>query len=349
MCPWLSLGGYLDTQPQETSIDLQADLILIHAPSVFDFRDRDDMLFAYLSDSDSVNTTSVFEMFPIGFLAIQQKLRSEGMRCEIVNLASLMLMHPQIDVDRLLSHLQSPVFGIDLHWMPHCHGSIELAKRIKAVHPQALVIFGGISATYYADELIRYDSVDAVIKGYDTLLPTSQLIKSVLRGSRDFRLIPNLVYKQPAAGIVNTGFSYKPDNNYNDIAIDWSFYQSATADLKTSRLIMTLPNAGCAMDCPWCGGSRSAYRKVMQRKKTLVQKDHRHIVNELRSMGPAARDTTIYALQCYSEPDSRLVEYLDVVAEMGYKSVSIELFDLPAQPMLERMGRSSNSSMETLL
>jgi clorobiocin biosynthesis protein CloN6 len=32
-----------------------------------DFRERDDMLFAYLSDSDSVNVTSIYEMYPIGF------------------------------------------------------------------------------------------------------------------------------------------------------------------------------------------------------------------------------------------------------------------------------------------
>jgi len=35
---------------------LEADLFLVHAPSVLDFRERDDMLFAYLSDSDSVKT-----------------------------------------------------------------------------------------------------------------------------------------------------------------------------------------------------------------------------------------------------------------------------------------------------
>ena len=46
--------------------EITADLLLLHAPSVFDFRERDDLLFAYLSDSDSVNVTSIFEMFPIG-------------------------------------------------------------------------------------------------------------------------------------------------------------------------------------------------------------------------------------------------------------------------------------------
>src|SRR5262249_11258652 len=94
---------------------LAADLILLHAPSVFDFRQRDDVLFAYLSDSDSVNVTSIYEQYPLGFFSLRQHLREQGMRAEIVNLAALMLKHPALDVDRLLGRLHAPVFGIDLH------------------------------------------------------------------------------------------------------------------------------------------------------------------------------------------------------------------------------------------
>ena len=68
---------------------LKADLFLVHAPSVFDFRERDDMLFAYLSDSDSVNVTSIYEMYPLGFLSIKARLGKEGLNVEIINLASL--------------------------------------------------------------------------------------------------------------------------------------------------------------------------------------------------------------------------------------------------------------------
>jgi hypothetical protein len=44
---------------------LGASLFPPHAPSVYDFRERDHRLFAYLSDG--VNGTSVYEMYPIGF------------------------------------------------------------------------------------------------------------------------------------------------------------------------------------------------------------------------------------------------------------------------------------------
>ena len=70
---------------------LGADLFLLHAPSVYDFRERDDMLFAYLSDSDSVNVTSIYEMYPIGWFSIKQRLADHGFDAKIVNVASLML------------------------------------------------------------------------------------------------------------------------------------------------------------------------------------------------------------------------------------------------------------------
>ena len=38
---------------QQIAPRLGADLFLLHAPSAYDFRERDDMLFAYLSDSNS--------------------------------------------------------------------------------------------------------------------------------------------------------------------------------------------------------------------------------------------------------------------------------------------------------
>jgi clorobiocin/coumermycin A biosynthesis protein CloN6/CouN6 len=194
--------------PEITS-RLEADLFLLHAPSVYDFRERDDMLFAYLSDSDSVNVTSIYEMYPIGWFSIKQYLADRGFDAKIVNVASLMLMHPDLDIRKLLGRLEAPIFGFDLHWMTQCHGAIELAALLKKVHPDALTIFGGISATYFASQLIRYPSVDVVVQGYDTLAPVTELVRQVREGRRDFDSIPNLLYKT-SRDVQVTGFTHKP-------------------------------------------------------------------------------------------------------------------------------------------
>ncbi|HUG84094.1 MAG TPA: cobalamin-dependent protein [Euzebya sp.] len=322
---------------------LQADLILLHAPSVYDFRDRDDVLFAYLSDSDSVNVTSIYEMFPIGFFSLQQRLRETDMTCEIVNLASLMLQHPELDVPKLLGHLEAPVFGFDLHWMTQCHGAVELARILKAIHPDSVIIFGGISATYYAEELAAYPGVDAVVQGYDTLEPTARLVARVRRGNRDLRGIPNLVFADADGVIQRTGFDHKPMRDYNDASVDWGFYEQVQPAFGAGKMIMTLPNTGCAFDCPWCGGSKYSYDSIMGASKPLIQKDLRHIESELRSLGEAARHTSIYALQCYSEGRARMERYLHVVQEMGYKQVYFEQFHLTPEPVLHKMAEATEA------
>jgi clorobiocin/coumermycin A biosynthesis protein CloN6/CouN6 len=327
----------------EIASRLEADLFLLHAPSVYDFRERDDMLFAYLSDSDSVNVTSIYEMYPIGWFSIKQHLADHGFDAKIVNVASLMLMHPDLDIRKLLGRLEAPIFGFDLHWMTQCHGAVELAALLKEVHPDALTIFGGISATYYASQLIRYPSVDVVVQGYDTLEPVAELVRQVGRGRRDFDSIPNLLYKV-AGEVQATGFTHKPASRYNDVPNDWSYYQeTATTEPSVSKLIMTLPNTGCAHDCGWCGGSRFAYRNIMGVHKTLIQKDNDLIVEELRTMREAARRTSIYALQCYSENKTRMHQYLDVVKEMGYNSVFFEQFNLTPPDTLKKMGESTSA------
>jgi clorobiocin biosynthesis protein CloN6 len=328
---------------QQITSRLEADLFLLHAPSVYDFRERDDMLFAYLSDSDSVNVTSIYEMYPIGWFSIKQRLADHGFDAKIVNVASLMLMYPDLDVKRLLSRLEAPVFGFDLHWMTQCHGAIELAAVVKEVHPDALTIFGGISATYYASQLIGYPSVDVVVQGYDTLEPVTELVARVRQGNKDLRSIPNLLYK--ADGEVHaTGFTHKPATRYNDARNDWSYYrEAAESGPSVSKLIMTLPNTGCAHDCGWCGGSRFAFRNIMGVRKTLIQKDDDLIIEELHTMKEAAERTSIYALQCYSENKVRMHRYLDAVREAGYHSVFFEQFNLTPPDTLRKMGESTSA------
>ena len=57
------------------------------------------------------------------------------------------------------------MFGIDLHWLPHAHGSLAIAEIVKRLHPDSKVLFGGFSSSYYHEELINYPQVDLVLAG----------------------------------------------------------------------------------------------------------------------------------------------------------------------------------------
>ena len=71
---------------QQIASRLRADLFLRHAPGVDDSRERDDMLFAYLSDSNSVNvmpgSPTVERVVLVGLLAdLAVDLRVLPRRC----------------------------------------------------------------------------------------------------------------------------------------------------------------------------------------------------------------------------------------------------------------------------
>ena len=112
--------------------------------AIYDFRNRDDFVLGWYASQESSNVTPIFEMHPLGFLSIKSFLGERGLDVKIVNVASLMLKHPTLDVEKLLEHLEAPVIGLDLHWLPHCQGSVEVAGLVKKVHPESFVVFGGI-------------------------------------------------------------------------------------------------------------------------------------------------------------------------------------------------------------
>jgi radical SAM superfamily enzyme YgiQ (UPF0313 family) len=144
--------------------------------------------------SDLVPSTPVFEMYPIGFVALSEYLERHGFSVRIVNLAVQMLKDPGFDVEKAIASLNPRAFGIDLHWLPHAHGSLEVAKIVKKYHPDTPMIFGGYSATYYERELIEYPQVDYIVKGDSTEEPLRELLTCIKKKSEP-NSVPNLTWK----------------------------------------------------------------------------------------------------------------------------------------------------------
>src|SRR5690606_7028343 len=77
----------------------QVDLVLIHAPSVYDFRQQAIM---YGPISDLIPSSPVFEMYPLGFLTMTSYLEERGLEVRIVNLALRMMNDRKLDVPAFL-------------------------------------------------------------------------------------------------------------------------------------------------------------------------------------------------------------------------------------------------------
>ncbi len=252
-------------------------LILIHAPSVYDFRQRATL---WGPIGDLVPSDAVFEMYPIGFATMAEYLERHGHRVSIVNLAVRMLRDPQFDAEKLLASLNPLVFGLDLHWLPHAHGALEVAKLLKKFHPQTPVVMGGISASYYHEELISHPQVDYVMRGDSTEEPLRQLIEAIESGAsvRELERIPNLTWKDADGTPHVNPLTYIPIH-LDDILVDYSVVVNAVA--RERNLLNYLPFAkwtkypitaaltcrGCTRNCAICGGSAYASQRIFGRSQ----------------------------------------------------------------------------------
>lgn len=327
---------------------LKADLLLVHAPAVFDFRDRRDIYFPFLGTSGDVPITPLYEYFPIGFKTLQRFLGERGHDVKLLNLSSLLLRYPKLAVESVIKALDAPVVGIDLHWMIHVQGSLAVAERIKALRPDIRIIFGGISSTYYADELIRYPFIDMVMRGYDTHEPMHELLGAVRRGA-DLGSIPNLLWKSAAGQVQDNEFSHKPDTF--SCGIDWSMQpQEPGRNTLPIREMLSTQNAGCAYNCGWCGGSRDAFKRVFKRKRAMARKPHDEVAYEFDTMArlPNVQSYHFYSVGSYNETRSGMEYFLDRVGESSFKSISYEQFHLTPDPVLKRMVEANKRTIITL-
>ncbi len=268
----------------------RVDLVLLHAPAVYDFRERS-IMFGPVSDM--VPSTPIFEMYPIGLTTIAEYLERHGLKVRIVNLAVLMLMKRDFDVEAYIRNLDARMFGVDLHWLPHAHGSVEIAKIVKRLHPGKPVIFGGLSSTYFHEELIGYDCVDYVMRGDSTEEPIRQLLE-VLKGRGHLSEVPNLTWKDASGDVVVNPLTWVPPD-MDAISLDYSFNMKSVIryrDLKgvvpfkewlNYPVCASLICRGCTHDCVTCGGSAYSFRehfgrdRVAFRDPELLVRDIAHI------------------------------------------------------------------------
>ena len=254
---------------------MSTDLVLLHAPSVYDFRQE---TILYGPVSDLIPPSPVFEMYPIGLTSIAEYLERAGYRVRIVNLAVRMLNNKRFDAEALIKRLRAPLFGIDLHWMVHSHGAIEVARIVKRWHPEAKVVFGGFSSSYYYKELLDYPEIDYVLRGDSTEEPFRQLMDCIAN-KREPEAVPNLVWRDSQGGTRENPFSHVPTdlsdvmvNHYGNVVRSVIRYRDLVSytpvkDWLRYPITATLTCRGCTHNCVICGGSAAAFQRFYHREK----------------------------------------------------------------------------------
>ncbi|MGJ7919786.1 TIGR04190 family B12-binding domain/radical SAM domain protein [Neobacillus sp. LXY-4] len=321
------------------------DLVLLHPPTVYDF--RKEMIFTG-PISDVVPSSPVFEMYPIGLTSIGDYLERFGLKVKIINIANRMLLDPNFDVEKKLKKIKTKAFGIDLHWLPHAHGSVELAKVVKKLHPEVPVIFGGLSSTYFHKELIEYPWIDFVMRGDTTEKPLLMLLNRLENKHNDFSTIPNLTWKKDDEYFYNP-ITYVPDDLDE---FDFPGYRYIVRSVfKYGNLLDPLPykgwlqypntalltSKGCTYNCLICGGSRTAYDLNCNRKK-IVMKSPRKMLEDIAFIQRFSR-APIFLLNDIRQGGPEYVEeFLSGLKKLDLKNeIVFELFQFADEDFFKQL------------
>jgi B12-binding domain/radical SAM domain protein len=233
-----------------------------------------------------VPATPIFDVFPIGFISIVEYLHRFGYKVDIINLAAKMLEKRNLDVTKFLKSLNSPVFGLDLHWLPHVQGCLEVARILKNLHPNSKIILGGFTSTFFNQEILtNFHFIDGIIKGDSGEYPIKKYLENNERNSNNINDVPNLSWRKSNGKISINPITYVQDN-LDELVTDYKFIatfmmknifnsdRTPYFEWKNYPIAATLSCKGCIYNCVTCGGSKHSFYTHFGRKKIGLRDPH---------------------------------------------------------------------------
>jgi B12-binding domain/radical SAM domain protein len=276
----------------------------------------------------------LFIMIPFGVLSIAEHLLKNGLHVKIVNLAEPMLDAPSFEVAPFVKGLDARVFAIDLHWAVHTNGAVEIAEICKQLHPNAFVVLGGLTGSYFSQEIMEScPFVDGVIRG-EAEEPMATLVDGLMKG-RALDDVPGLTYRG-SNGRVRVNPQDRPrmqidDYDYTNLSLiePRNRLLNLTTGSRTVQ-VWNLPVCrGCTLNCATCGGSEYAYRKILMREKPSFR-SARRMVEDFQRLDEQGINMIFMFQDCRIGPKpyyENLLKSLHKEKWSKIEYVSLELFN----------------------
>jgi B12-binding domain/radical SAM domain protein len=326
------------------------DLILLHAPSVYDFRERTIM---HGPISDVIPATPVFEMYPLGWVSMTGYLEQAGINTRIINIAVKMLKNPNLDVERLISKLRAKAIGFDLHWLTHAAGSLDLAAITNKHHPNTPILLGRLSATYYHQEIIdNHPQIDYILRGDSTEQPLQELMTHI-ENETSPETVQNLTWREGARNRINP-LTYVP-TNIDDLFIDYG--DVVKMIIRHRDLESTLPFEnfldypftalftckGCTHNCKTCGGSNYSFKHFFNRDKPVFKSPDK-LVEEMAIISQYF-NAPLFLIGDLRQGGTKHVDAIlqKIKKEKIDNTITFELFDSANENYLQQIADSCES------
>lgn len=301
-----------------------------------------------------------YGVIPVGAAGLVNCLRDAGISVRgMVHPLELQLDSRFSLKNWLLTNRSAQIVLIDMHWYEHCFGAVDTAEFVKKILPETKMILGGLSASGFADEIMKFTpAVDFIVRG-DAEHPLLLLVERLLEKTvTRFDEIPNLTYRDDAGEVKHNPLGYTAttadidrldftDIDFLDHAHEYHVHEFIVTDLAEARRMLneSTPNLGkwittargCKFNCSYCGGSRTAH-KLLASRRSIIPRSPERVLDDLESL---VRQNVIQASMSYDLAEMG-EDYWRVVFEgMKKRRIKIgiynEFFQMPSNVFIEEL------------
>jgi radical SAM superfamily enzyme YgiQ (UPF0313 family) len=242
----------------------------------------------------------------MGMFAMADRLHREGLPVRIIHHQMERRLNRRFELSRLIRLHDVKIVGVSVHWMHQSFEALKLTEGLKLSDPEVLTVWGGFTASAFAGEIVRdFQVVDAVVRGdgEEPLLALARAVAAGKAGADVFRDAPNVVWRD-ADRLVQNPVTYVADGeSMSGLCFTrFELMQNADVYLNTcSMLSGTFPaptyflsvGRGCPVNCPWCGGARTAFALNTGRKKIAYRSVDSAVSDWRRAMEAGCRSVYV--------------------------------------------------------
>lgn len=319
----------------------------------------------FVHTSKNIKGNPQILVFPMGLIALASLLKENSIESEIIHLEVEKAIDPKFNLIRYLRQNNIQIICFDLFWHHQSYKVIWIAKKIKQSLPNCNIIVGGLTASFFAKEVLdNFHAIDFIIKG-DAEIPLLSLIKLLLLKRKNFASIPNLIWRNKKRVIINK-MSYVISQGiinklkFSNFNIVRNYERYNKIHLGTSkclycdgrecdRIFYYNCGRGCKMNCSTCSGSNISQRIISSRKQ-VVFINHPAVIRELRNALKYNISIWYTSFDPYPNGDYYIKLFQKIRKESLNLSLKFECWSLPTIRFLDEFSKTfqKDKSMITI-
>lgn len=299
---------------------------------------------------------SEYGLIPVGVFSLVNQLRRKGYIVKGINHA-VEIQLGDADLSFSFSRYSPNIVLIDMHWYEHAAGALYIASLCRQFITDCKIVIGGITASYFAWELIQKKEVDYVIVG-DADEAISRLCDVVIQGKPALEDVPNLMYKD-ANQTIKRSLQTVVESDLDPLdftSADWLHNEEEyyKMDLNGYHPFLGYTHfwlcvgRGCIFNCSYCGGTKEIHSEIYGRPKFLtrspriVTEDIVTLLNRGITRINLSHDISLFGQQYWTEFFKLLT------LSQLQPGIYMEVWQLPRLTFAEHFSRNTDSRLSKL-